>query len=789
VLSIAVGVFGLGVIAGARSTLSSELHAAFIAIEPASATITTVEPFGQDLVDAVAKMPEVEIAEGRRSILARVEVSPGDWRDLQLNVIPDFEAMALDLVRPVRGEWPPPERGLILERTAVPLIGANIGDTVTLEMPDGRRRSMPVVGTAHDLYAQLYALDGVGFGYIRWESLDWLGQSRSFNELRIIPAENRDDRRHVDAVTRLVRDKVEAGGLTIFLMTVPEPGVHPLDTTVQAILLLLGVMGVLALVLSGLLVTNTVSALVIQETRQIGIMKTIGARRLQIVGMYLALVVAFGVLALLVAAPLSAIGTHYFASLVAGFLNFDIPRTAPPLWVFALQAAVALSVPLIAALPPVLRGARLSVREAIAEYGLGRGRFGKGRAERWFQNMLEGWTFLHEVVSRPVLLSLRNTFRRKGRLALTLTTLSIAGAIFIGIFSARDSLLRTVQDVLGQLWRYDLWVLLEKPARSDILEAEAMRVPGIVNTEGWGFASTRLVRQGDDSLGGSMFGFIIPTMLFAPPAETDLLAPVMLRGRWLVPEDDNALVVNTEVLKQQPGLDLGDTVTLKLGGRDTDWRIVGVAQAPLPSPMVFANYPYYARVTDNAGRAATLMAVTEKSDLKTQLVLGQRLEDQLQRAGIEVMAVAKIAQEMSEVESTFGAIVNLLLMVAVLLAVVGGLGLMGTMSLNVIERTREMGVMRATGASTTTILRIVLTEGALIGAMSWLIGLALSVPLAWLLGTAIGNALFQVRLSLTFSTSGALLWLAVVMTLSVVASLLPAWSATRVSVRESLAYE
>jgi putative ABC transport system permease protein len=124
-----------------------------------------------------------------------------------------------------------------------------------------------------------------------------------------------------------------------------------------------------------------------------------------------------------------------------------------------------------------------------------------------------------------------------------------------------------------------------------------------------------------------------------------------------------------------------------------------------------------------------------------------------------------------------------------LIAIVGGLGLMGTMSINVIERTREIGVMRAVGASDGSVIQVFVVEGIFIGLLSWMVGVVLALPIGKLLSDAVGVAFLEAPLSYTFSTKGTLLWLAIVVVLASLASILPAWNASRLSVREVLAYE
>ena len=131
----------------------------------------------------------------------------------------------------------------------------------------------------------------------------------------------------------------------------------------------------------------------------------------------------------------------------------------------------------------------------------------------------------------------------------------------------------------------------------------------------------------------------------------------------------------------------------------------------------------------------------------------------------------------------------MLLIMAVLIALVGGLGLMGTMSMNVLERTREIGVMRSIGAVDLAIMGLVITEGMIIGMISWGLGALLAIPITNVLNVLVGVSILTVPLDYVFSPNGLIIWLVLVIVLSTIASILPARNAVRLTVRDVLAYE
>lgn len=776
VLSIAVGVFAIGTIVSTRIILARELPARYAATNPASATIFTHDPFDEDLVQVVRGMREVQDAEGRRRIPLRLRIGTGEWRDIEIFAIPDYDDIRVNQVWPERGAWPPPERELLIERAALDLIDAQVGDTVVIESPAGEQRELRIAGLVHDITQPPAVFVGSAYGYITFATLEWLGEPRTFDELHIVVARHANDEAHIRQVAKLVRDRIEKSGRAVFATQVTDPGEPPIQDVLESTLVLLGALGVLALLLSGFLVVNTIAALLAQQVRQIGAMKAVGARVHQITDMYLGMTLIFGVLALLIAIPLGALGAFAATNFVTDLLNFDRPNFTFPVQALVLEVAVGLIVPVCAALYPVLTGTRITVRAALSSHGIAE-HTARPTSPGLLVTALSG---LFSMVSRPVVLSLRNTSRRKGRLALTLITLTLGGAIFIAVFSVRASLLQTLDQALNY-WQYDVSLRTTRPERTFHIEQEAMRVPGVVRAESWGFAGTRRLRP-DDTESQTI-------LMLAPPAETRLIQPIVLQGRWLLSEDENAIVINTDMLKDERDISVGDWITLNVNGRAADWRVVGIVQGVLTGPTAYVNYPYFARVDRTVGRASSLRVVTTRHDPAFQSQVAGALEAHFESIGLRVRSTATIADVRTRIVAQFNIIIALLVIMATLLATVGGLGLMGTMSINVIERTREIGVMRAIGASNGAILQIVLVEGIVIGLLSWLIAAVLAFPLGKFLSDAVGVRFVQTPLSYTFALSGVVLWLGLVVLLAALASLLPAHSAARLTVRDVLAYE
>ncbi|MBP2630725.1 MAG: hypothetical protein H6Q70_1353 [Firmicutes bacterium] len=780
VLSISVGVFAVGMVYSSYLMFQRDLAISWRTASPANASLIA-DPFDEELVQAVRSMKNIKEAEGRRNVNLRVSTRDGQWSQLVLVAIPDYVKQKVNVVRHLSGAWPPGDGDVLLERSSVNELGVKQGDRIIVETSTGRKRSMKVAGTVYDPSQIPSLFSGNYYGYISMDTLDKLDEARQLDQVNLVvepwvlQGKNTEP---IKTVGRQAWRKLEQGDTLVSWLQVNTPEEHQMQGAINALLLLLAVLGGLSLLLGTFLLVNTISAILAQQVRQIGIMKSIGARNDQILRMYLSLVGAYGILALLVAAPLGALAASMVTSIISGMFNFDSGGLELPARVIMLEIMVAILVPLLAALGPIWHGTGVTVREAINDYGIS-GIQARGRMDRWVDAGLERL----KKLPRPVILSLRNTFRRKGRLVLTLLTLTVAGTVFMAVFSVRLSLDSTLDQALDY-FNYDVSVQFTQSYRTSRIEQEVLQVPGVKAVECWGRTSGRVLedeKKGDEA---SKNVFIL-----APPVNTKMISPQLIEGRWLLPNDESALVVNTEVLKDSPQLKVGEVAVVMVGDRKLRFTVVGVVQGILAGPIVYAPYDWFTGAVQETGRARSVQIAANSLDIKEQSALGRAVEKQLKKNSLRIQNASITWEQKKRIRSQFDIITTFLLIMAILLAVVGALGLAGTMGINVLERTREIGVMRSIGASSVDIGKVFVVEALCIGLLSWIAGMVLAVPVAWMLSQEVGILFLKNPLAFSFSFQGVGIWLGLSTMLSIVASLLPAWNAARLSVRDVLSYE
>ncbi|MGB6420899.1 MAG: FtsX-like permease family protein [Anaerolineales bacterium] len=773
VASIAVGVFAIGAIITAYMILSEDIHVSYAAVNPANIEIMT-DPFDDDFLRSIKEIPGVGEVEGRHNLRVSVIQDGETQQNLDLIAVKDFENSKINMRDHVEGAPMPGVNELLIGYEPMRDSGYRVGDVLSVQIADGTIRHMPVVGIAADQTA-VGGFEGSPIGYVTQDSLVWLGERENYNRLYARVSDDSNDEEYIQGISDAIEDKLEKSGRQIYRANISKSNEHPFGDMALAIFGILGALGVLVVLLSTSLIVNTLNALITQHLRQIGVMKLVGARSLQILGMYLLLILLYGIIALIIAVPLGALAGYEMAQLMAFFMKANLQdfRIIPVAVV--IQIMIALIVPLVAGFFPVNSGSKITVRRAISNDRPGD------------QPTISGWWDrlgrLTRWLSRPVLLSIRNTFRRKGRLLLTLFTLTVSGAIFIAVFNVRVSM-QEYMIHLTQHFMADITLDFEQPYRIAKVQDAVFQIPGVEDIEAWSGASAEILDPNGD--------VVENLLIIAPPADSALLDPDMVAGRWLLPGDGKAIVISDAIWDTIPDLKPGDTLRLSVsGGREDDWTLVGVFSFTnfMGDPLSYAPYESISGLQNMSNQASSYRLVTNDQSLEGQEKFSTALDLYLRARGFHVSSIQTGAETREQSAQMVNILVVFLLTMALLTAVVGSIGLTGTMGMNVLERTREIGVMRAIGAVDFAIMKSVVFEGVFIGLISWSAALLVSFPISFLLLKIISEAMINAPIPLAFTLDGFLIWLGVVLALSVFASILPARSAARLTIREVLAYE
>ncbi len=794
VLAIAVGTASAGVATTSLIVLRRDLRAGFLGTNPAHAVLDVAGaapgagaiPIDEALAEQVAALPEVGDAVVRRMTPARLALPGGEERFLQLWTLPDFDSPVAALYPQPGAVVPPPTGSLLLERSAAPVLGIAIGDTVTVQPIDGDATELQVAGFVNDLSVAPTTVQPGVYGYMTGATAAQLGLPEDYNQIHLTVAAPSPDRAAVETAVTAVTDWLKDEGVVVTRASIPEPNVHIMQGSVDTGLLMIGILGVLTLVLSAFLVTNVMSAVVAQQVPIIGVLKALGSERGLVLRQYGRMVALFGLMALALAVPLGLMGAWFMSSTLAGQLNYDIPSFGLPWQTVVVQLVGALAIPALAALGPLRAAANLTIREAFSQTG-----------DTQYEARGENASPLNSYfVSRiSYLVAWRNVARRKLRLGLTLVGLALAGAIFIATFGLKLGLDEAIEVLVGE-FSADVVIDFAQPEEAQRMEQEAAAVaatmPAVERVESWGVADARRVFS--DGRVGSSF------TLYGVPPTTQIADFAQRDGRWLSEAAaDVPFYINYETEKLTGRPAVGEALSLRINGlHDLEAQLVGISSRPFEA-NAYLPYDAFEQATGETGRAGRLVVYMTSgssaasglpsADAAAQDAVAAALVARYEAAGMTVLRTETAAGFREGYHAQFNMLVVLLMSLAGLTAVVGGLGLANTMALNVLERSREIGILRSMGAGRGLLRRLVLAEGLAIALIGGLLGILLSVPLTVILDRVMGGTLMGSPLSFAFAPWAAAGWLALALLIGLVACWVPAESAARMTIRAALAYE
>ncbi len=901
-IAIFIGVLGVVALMSAGDLLIKQLRSDLQPDKLGMIRAFVSVPSGSDLDNAtylayLREIPGVTAVQGNANYPTSWKLSgEAKFREGYMRSFSEpFGEVPLEPPRLIEGAYPiPGQKQVVIERRMAEKHGLDVGDPLDLRVLGGeaeegaREETWTIVGILFHPYTYFGGSEGFvpndASLYASYEDARYVAGFTGFSSIYARYADYPTAEREVD-------DFLAAVGEVSPYIVVFNFMEDPADNIMIRISLqytgVVTTLAMLAMLVSGFLVINVISTIVLEQKRQIGVMKSLGATRWDNFQMYGGVALVYGIIGTLPAVLVGVPIGYWLAKFLAGsgpnayIESFSIS----PLGV-GVGLAMGLLVPVLFSLIPVFIGTRVTILEAMTDLGISTG-YGAGRIAR-----------LINALPLPINVrqALSNVLRKKWRMALTVLTLMFAVTSFMAVVAVVGSMnqaLVTVFDAYG----YDIQVaptdiqsfetikgyILDDvegvgavyPSASLALQVEGytdqflggdqLQVIGIdpttdsfrldlkqgtawqENPEREGIVlstgvADQLGKEAGDSLvvavggrsveleviGVDRFPFDAAFMEWRALAEIGgLFAGGARPGEYLalaqaegygeaavvgleVDERLSALiqeganlsgerpeVIVTAAMAEKGGYQVGDELTLTISGNTVTYPIVGILQLPpgaLPEgqPADFVGM-FWEQLAQLEGRELggepapnTLLIRLEDPEAtaaQADEVIAS-ISEVLANRGITANYINQVAavEQNAEQMLMFGLIFN---MTSFVMAAVGAIGLLSTLSMSVFERQKEIGVMRSIGAGSWTVAGQFLVEGLLVGVIAWLVGL----PLSYVLGQVLLDVMPFGFVEYSYPWINPVVGLVGMLVIATVSSLWPSISAARKTVSEIIRYQ
>jgi len=781
IISIAVGVCCVGTLFGMIDLLLSKMDAAHRQSQPSHINLILRQDADIGLLEQIKALPGVAGVDTLTPLSVHFR-QPGetDWQLGTLIIRPDYDKQHFDKTALQSGNWPGVNQ-IAIENLSAQFSGMQSGD-VEFETAQGPQ-TWPIGGIVRHPFVKPPKFGGQIHFFAGTAQATQFGiPAHSFRQLLVQIAEPYSSE-SVRNVAGQIRSLLSAQHIGVNVTLLQDPEQHWGRPFLAGINGVLQIMALVSLALASVLILNTVSAHITQQTDQIGVMKALGAKTITIAKLYLLEILFLSLTAIVFAVP-PALATAYFSACrLLALFNIDCGAFAISVPAINYMLLGGLLAPLLAGLPPILRGAALTVRAAIASYGVGAD-FGYNRFDLLIEKF--GARFLPTLSAA----ALGNLFRRKARLVLTQGVLVCAGVMFLVLTSLIASLNLTLdREMARSRYTVRLGFTVDQPEQK--VRDIAVAVAGTEQIECWQKSSIQIAKDG---LALPQKGSLGLQML-ALPENSSMYQPLIESGRWLQASDagQRVMVLSADTAALN-GVRAGDMLDVALGADHQKWQVIGIyrwlAGNSYAVEPVYAPLETLRQITQNRKMASFALLDAPVADLHQEADYLRNLQQQFQDHDVQLDVYTTLAklEQRQFTRNQFKSVLNTLLGLACMIAAVGGIGLSGTLAISVLQRIREIGVLRAIGAPSKKIFRMFLLEGLLHGGMAWL----LSIPLAYLaaepLAKQLGQTMLGIRLDFRFDWWAVLYWLMIMLIVAWIAAFWPARKATRLNIRECLGH-
>ena len=647
------------------------------------------------------------------------------------------------------------------------------GDSISVASHNGDLIEMRISGEGRSL---VYARGGFISGttsmfYADIDTVRDLGNLSGYNSLSFTL--DRTDDISVEAtileITAYLTE--ELGSDLRELPEVRKDGEWSMSGVLEIIMNLMYVLTFLALFCSVFLISNTMNTIVSEERREISQMKAVGATRAQVFSSYLLTSLILGVIGSMFGIGLGIFMPYLVLSFLSNLFGFD-PVFMTHLPTLGLSFLCGIGIVLLSSIPALIKTTRITVKQGMEGPGINGG-YSKG--------ILSACLIRFKWIPRSVQMGIRNVTRRKGRSFTTVAQITLAVGVFLGLVAFSHSLGIAISREIDN-HGYDIEV--EGLGESSIFIDERV-IESIETVEG--------VKHVEPSL--QTYFKVNDKEIYATGYRHDTLSKrydrTLSSGRWFTPDDisdRSKVVVVASTLAMMDSIHLGDTITattstgdhsLEVIGIDDDWDHMGMA--------IYLPFETMQDLLDEEGNVSGFYIITESREHSDIDRASSAIDDLLEEKGIPAEVKIMYVSREANVEENRG-IVDMMIVTSLIIVMICMIGLMNNLSMNIMERTREIGMMRCIGSLSRDIRHVFGSEGLLLAFMGWIAG----IPFGYLIARVISHMLVQMMdftVDIHYPVSYIFWSLAVTMLGAIIIMQIPIWRASRMKPGDALRYQ
>lgn len=767
IFALSLGIWGVGSVLISYVILSNDLNRNYQSTFPAQVIFNSPD-FSALHLAKFKKDQRITAAEFRDFSMKRIEIKPDVWIPLWLYGVDDFKNVPLAKIFSVHGDSIPKQGSILIERDGLKVSDIHIDSMPRIRVGKKILR-VPVSGICFDPGQAPATQDAFIYAYTDKATYAQI-TGLPLNHRLIIRLNDVHSKEQVTSISNILTDEMKKDGIVLQSVEIPPFNQHPHQWQLNTLLFIIGTIGFLAFIMGAVLVSQLIRSIMSSQIRQIGILKSIGATRIQILRMYLFMLLTIGILSGIVAIPLAVKTGYAFSYFVAGIINFDILTLTLPTYIYIYLVAASILLPIVLSLPMLLRGTAKSVKNALTDYGI--------------SQRMSGYQFAFlklQWLSYSMQLAVKNTMRNRGRFIVTIAAMALGVAIFNTGFNVRQSLWQLLSGLKNEM-RYDVQVALNQPISKEQAMLPFKGLENVKQVEMWVGGKGEIQSKVISANNGA--GIV------ALPRNSKMLHLKIKDGRWLQDSPDLEVVLNQQALTLYKNPAVGAAINITVGNKNVDVKVVGITEQ-FEKPKIYMDISKYDFLFNPEHYVNTLVFVAQNNDFNNVVELKKSIENKIASSDLNVLYVMSQAERVKIIYDHLNIILSVIVILSFLVLLVSAVGMASATGINIWERTREIGVLRSIGATPKMIYKLFVTEGMIISVTSIFIGMFLAIPLSKIAAVFFGNLMLGegVQLQYAFSPSGLAITVVVTLLFGFLASRLPAKSAITVSTSNALAYE